>query len=216
DEYGGPLENRARLLLEVLRAVRAAVGAEYPVWMKLDSREIGKIPGITIDDAIATARMMEAAGADAITVTAYHNTEKGKMDSGSSTPTVPAFNLPFAARIKAAVNIPVIGSGRVEPDVGDAAIRDRQVDFISMGRKLLADPDLPNKLAQGRADDIRPCIYCNTCISAIFRDESSHCAVNPEMGLEYLAKPVLAGVSKRIAVIGGGPGGMEAARRLYA
>src|SRR5690606_9190556 len=116
DEYGGPLENRARLLLEVLRAVRAAVGAEYPVWVELDSREIGKIPGITIDDAIATARMMEAAGADAITVTAYHNTEKGKMDSGSSTPTVPAFNLPFAARIKAAVNIPVIGSGRVEPE----------------------------------------------------------------------------------------------------
>ena len=214
DAYGGPLENRARLLIEVIRAIRGAVGDDFPVWVKLDSRENDKSPGITIGDAIATARLAEAAGVDAITVTAYHSTDKGKMDSGSHTPTEPGANLPYAAQIKAALRIPVIASGRIEPEVGEAAIRAGKADFIAMGRKLLADPWLPDKLLAGKADEIRPCIYCNTCISAIFRDESTRCAVNPEMGFEYRDGPAQSPAKKRVVIVGGGPAGMETARRL--
>ncbi|MBY2929860.1 FAD-binding protein [Sphingomonadales bacterium 56] len=214
DAYGGPLENRVRILVEVIQAVRQAVGPDFPVWCKLDSREVGKKGGLTIEDAAQVARMAEAAGADAITVTAYHDTAQGKLHSGSHTPHEPAVNLPYAAQIKAAVSIPVIASGRIEPDVGDKAIATRQIDFVSMGRKLLADPHLPRKLTEGRAADVLPCIYCYTCISAIYVCDPLRCAVNPETGFEYLRSEAPSSAPKRIVVIGGGPGGMEAARRL--
>ncbi|CAN5206117.1 NAD(P)/FAD-dependent oxidoreductase [soil metagenome] len=216
DSYGGPLENRARFLLEVIAAIRAAVGGDYPVWVKIDSREVGKSGGITIEDAVALAKMFEAAGVDAITVTAYHDTDRGKLHSASHTPHEPASNLPYAARIKAAVTIPVIASGRIEPAVGNAAIAGGQADFIAMGRKLLADPELPRKATENRLNDIRPCIYCYTCISAIYTHEAARCAVNPELGFEYRSALPKAGSLRTVVVIGGGPGGMEAARRLDA
>ena len=216
DEYGGPLENRVRFLLEVIRAVRAAVGPDYPVWCKLDSREVGVDDGITLTDAKRTAQWVEQAGADAITVTAYHDTGNGKLHSGSHTPHEPAFNLAAAAEIKAAVGIPIIASGRVEPDVGNARIAAGEIDFLAMGRKLLADPHLPNKLKDDRAADILPCIYCYTCISAIYTCEPVRCAVNPRTGFEYLATDRAPTRRKRIAVVGGGPAGMETARRLTA
>ncbi|AMN46243.1 NADH:flavin oxidoreductase [Steroidobacter denitrificans] len=218
DEYGGSLENRARFLLETIRAVKAAVGDDLAILCKLDSREVGSPGGITLEDALVTARMAQEAGADAITVTAYHNTDRGILHSASHTPHELAVNLPFAAAIKAAVRIPVIASGRVEPEVGDAAIAAGKLDFLAMGRKLLADPELPNKLAAGRAEDIRPCIYCYTCISAIYLRQSVRCAVNPRTGLEYrdpdpsISEPNTG--PRHMVVIGGGPGGMEAARRL--
>ena len=211
DQYGGSLENRMRLPLDVLAAVREAVGADFPVWIKLDSREVGKDAGITIDSAMASAQMVEAAGADAITVTAYHETGNGKLHSASHTPHEEGFNLPFAAQIRSAVSIPVIASGRVEPEPGDRAIGAGQVDFIAMGRKLLADPALPNKLLNGGA--VRPCIYCYTCISAIYMGGAVRCAVNADLGRESERVEAKA-APMHVAVIGGGPGGMEATRQL--
>ena len=213
DRYGGNLENRMRLLVEVLGAVRSELGRDFPVWVKLDSREEGKPGGIGIDDAVASARMVEAAGADAITVTAYHENGEGKLHSQSHTPHEPGFNLPLAAKIKAALSIPVIASGRVEAELGDATIGKGGADFIAMGRKLLADPELPAKLMRGEPDKVRPCIYCYTCISAIYMGEPGRCAINPELGREF-EPAASAGAAKHIAVIGGGPGGMEAARLL--
>src|SRR5690606_14506678 len=214
DEYGGTLQKRARLLLEVIAAIRAEVGAEYPLWVKLDSRELLKDDGIKIEDAIETAKLVEAAGVDAITVTAYHNTTKGGLDTTSNIPMIPAVNLPFAARIKAVVNIPVIASGRVEPEVAEDTLAHNKADFIAFGRKILADPAFPEKLKNGQESTIRPCIYCYTCVSSVVYGNAVRCAVNPEVGQEYHTVELIASSRKHIAVIGSGPGGMETARRL--
>ncbi|OYZ40719.1 MAG: NADH:flavin oxidoreductase, partial [Novosphingobium sp. 16-62-11] len=165
DEYGGSRENRLRLTLEVIAAIRAEVGRDYPVWIKIDSREVGKAGGITIEDAIANARMVEAAGVDAITITSYHDTSVGKLHSESNIPHREDWNLPATAEIRKAVNIPVIGSGRIEVATADNAIGKGEADFIAMGRKLLADPHLPRKLTEGQTEKVRPCVYCYTCVS---------------------------------------------------
>jgi len=213
DEYGGDLAGRARLLLEVVRAVREAVGADFPMWVKIDSREMGKTKGITIDDAVALAPMVEAAGADGITVTAYHDVGQGKLHSASNIPHEPGIHLEFAEAIRKAVNIPVIASGRVEIERGDDALAKGQFDFLAMGRKILADPDLPRKLNEGRAEEIRPCIYCYTCVSTAYLREQVRCAVRSETGYEDLDwSPKI--VPGHVVIVGGGPGGMEAARRL--
>jgi len=213
DEYGGDLEGRARLLLEVVRAVRAAVGPDFPMWVKMDSREMGKANGIKIEDAERLAPMIEAAGADGITVTAYHDVGQGKLHSASNIPHEPGIHLDNAARIRQTVSIPVIASGRVEIDRGDKGLADGQFDFLAMGRKLLADPELPRKLTEGRVADIRPCIYCYTCVSTAYLREQVRCAVRAETGYEDLDwNPAV--TSGHVVIIGGGPGGMEAARRL--
>jgi 2,4-dienoyl-CoA reductase-like NADH-dependent reductase (Old Yellow Enzyme family) len=215
DKYGGPLENRMRLLLEVLAACRSEVGADFPIWVKLDSREVGKVGGITIEHAKRSAKMVEAAGADAVTVSSYHDPMQAKLHSESNVPHVEDTNLPATAEIKAAVSIPVIGSGRIEADTADRTIGNGGTDFVAMGRKLLADPHLPNKLAAGMPEQVRPCIYCYTCVSAIYTDDHSRCAVNSDLGFEYERKDPTA-PPKHVAVVGGGPGGMESARRLAA
>lgn len=215
DEYGGPLENRARLLLEIVRAVRAEVGSDFPLIVKIDSREVGKEGGISLEDAKVTAQWLENAGADAITVSAYHDFAQGKLHSASNIPHEPNWNLPAAAAIKRGVSIPIIASGRVEVAHADAEIAQGHFDFLGMGRKLLADPHLPRKLGENREREIRPCIYCYTCVSAIYNRASTQCAVNPECGIEYTrdAAPTK-GRTLRVAVVGGGPAGMETARRL--
>lgn len=216
DEYGGPLENRARLMLEVLTAVREAIGPDFPVWMKLDSREFGKSVGTTLDDARMVARWLEAGGADAIAVTAYHDVGQAKLHSGSNIPHEPEMNIPAAIAIKGEVSIPIIASGRVEPDRGEQRFQEGAFDFLAMGRKVLADPHLPNKLAAGRPQDVRPCIYCYTCVSTAYVRQQVRCAVRSETGFEYLQDKANLPSGKRYVVIGGGPGGMEAARRLHA
>ncbi|MEH6551648.1 MAG: NAD(P)/FAD-dependent oxidoreductase [Pseudomonadales bacterium] len=214
DNYGGSLQNRARLLMEVISAVRAQVGADYPVWCKLDSIEFGQTEGISLTDAQATARMIEKAGIDAITVTAYHDSGQGSLHSGSHTPQIPETMVANATAIKSVVNIPIICSGRIEPHSGDQHIAKGHFDFLSMGRKLLADPDLPKKLEAGQAEQIRPCVYCYCCISQIYLLNSVKCAVNPETAFEKARELIASDSTKHIAVIGGGPAGMEVARRL--
>jgi 2,4-dienoyl-CoA reductase-like NADH-dependent reductase (Old Yellow Enzyme family)/thioredoxin reductase len=214
DEYGGPLENRARLLLDTVKAVRSAVGQDYPVWCKIDQAEFGKTDGITLDDAKALARMLQSAGIDAITASSYADQSEGKYHSGSNIPDKPELMIPGAAAIKAVLDIPVIAAGRIEPEAADRYIGEGKFDFVAMGRKLLADPELPKRLMEGRPEDIRPCIYCYACVSQIYFSRNVKCAVNPETAFEREREIVPAAAVKRIVVVGGGPGGMEAARRL--
>jgi 2,4-dienoyl-CoA reductase-like NADH-dependent reductase (Old Yellow Enzyme family)/NADPH-dependent 2,4-dienoyl-CoA reductase/sulfur reductase-like enzyme len=216
DDYGGSPANRARLMVEVIRAVREAAGPDMAVWVKLDGTERGRKGGITIEDAIAHARMAETAGAHAIVATAYHDMSQGILHSASHTPHEPGLNIGNAARIKAAVNIPVVCSGRIEPEIAERAIGEGQFDLLYMGRKILADPSLPRKIAEGRPDDILPCIYCYACISQAYLTASVKCAVNPETAYERELEIHPATVGKRVVVVGAGPAGMESARRLAA
>jgi 2,4-dienoyl-CoA reductase (NADPH2) len=118
----------------------------------------------------------------------------------------------LARAVKRCVGVPVIAVGRIEPEVGDALIGDGGADFIAMARKLLADPELPRKLSEKRAQDVRPCIYCYTCVGNIFLNGPTCCAVNPASGREGEFPLSAAPVPKRVLVAGGGPAGMEAAR----
>ncbi|NML28196.1 oxidoreductase [Zoogloea dura] len=212
DEYGGSLENRARMLLEVIAAVRARVGADFPVWLRLDAEEIRTPGGITLDDAKAVARMAEAAGVDAVSVSAYANTSTGVAFTEAPLVQQKAGFLPWAAEIKAGLQIPVIAVGRLEPEVADTAIGAGQCDFVAMARKLLADPELPRKLVENRPEDIRPCIYCYACVSQIFINQRVKCAVNPLTGHEFETRLNPVATPAHIVVVGGGPAGLEAAR----
>lgn len=214
DEYGGSLENRARLLLEVFTAVRAAVGADFPVWVKIDSGEFGQDEGITLEDATATARMLEQAGADGITVSAYHDTSVASNHSESNIPHTPERLVGNAIAIRQAVSIPVLTSGRIEPNAADKHIAAGHFDLFGMGRKMLADPDLPNKVCSGQLDQIRPCVYCYCCVSQIYILKPVKCAVNPETAHERQRTVIATDSARHFAVVGGGPAGMEAARRL--
>ena len=212
DAFGGCLENRARFLLQVLQAVQQATGPDFPVWVRMNGREYGVEGGTTLEDAVAVARMVERAGAVAIHVSAY----------GPATPTNrttarfrPAVIADLAAGMKRALSIPVIAVGRITPEAAEDLLRDGSTDLVAIGKALLADPFLPRKLAEGREEEIVPCIVCMHCRDSLMRAERGgiRCQVNARLGCDHL--PAAAGVqaAKRVLVVGSGPAGMVAAAR---
>jgi 2,4-dienoyl-CoA reductase (NADPH2) len=212
DEYGGDVEGRARFLVEVIRAVKQRAGADFPVWCRLDAKEFRTEGGISEEDARRTAELAEAAGADAIHVSAYADSSSGVAFTDAPLVHEPCGYVDLAEGIKRRVGIPVIAVGRIEPEQADVLVGEGRADFVAMARKLLADPELPNKLAEGRPQDVRPCIYCYTCVGSIFLNRATCCAVNPATGCEaeFEIDPVER--PRRVLVVGGGPAGMEAAR----
>lgn len=215
DEYGGSRENRARLLCEVIRAVRERVGRDFPIWPRIDWREFRTPGGITLADAQRTAELAAEAGADAIHVSAYADPTSGVAFTDAPLVHKEAGYVDAAAAIKARVDVPIIAVGRIEPELGDRLIREGKIDVVAMARKLLADPALPEKIVTDRPDDIRPCIYCYTCVAQPFFDRPVRCAVNPITGNEATlgsAERERALKSRRILIVGAGPSGLEAAR----
>lgn len=211
DEYGGPVENRARFLLDVIGAIRRRVGRDYPLWCRLNGEEL-LIDGETLEDACRVAELAEAAGVDAIHVSTYADPARAIGYSEAHATHVPGRFLAHAAAVKKRVRIPIIAVGRIDPELAEATLARGDADFVAMGRKLIADPELPNKLARGAREDVRPCMYHYRCISQIFVSSSVACAVNAFTGREAELRLVPAAKPARVLVVGGGPAGMEAAR----
>ncbi|NKY31520.1 FAD-dependent oxidoreductase [Nocardia speluncae] len=211
DEYGGTLENRARLAVEVIRAVEAEVGGSVAILVRVAGREFGEEGALTNEEAVQAAALFEAAGADAIHVTGWGRNPFSNFTDGPLPDQVGAYT-DLAAAVKKAVSIPVIAVGRVLPEVGEQAIAEGTTDFVAMGRQLLADPDLVNKLRAGTPEQVRPCINCYVCVQENFWDDTPLCAVNPALGNEKLLPLLPATARKHVVVVGAGPGGLEAAR----
>jgi NADPH-dependent 2,4-dienoyl-CoA reductase/sulfur reductase-like enzyme len=154
--------------------------------------------------------MLEEAGIAALHVSGYGGAGLGGFyDAPIVYP--PGNLLPLAHEIKKHVSVPVIAVGRISPELAEEALQDEKADFIAMGRPLLADPMLPDKLASGKRDLVRPCIMCYCCVSQIFWGESIYCTVNPIVGNENSVKKNSTIYPRHIVVIGGGPAGIEAA-----
>jgi 2,4-dienoyl-CoA reductase (NADPH2) len=213
DAYGGPLENRVRVLLRVVRAVRERVGAGFPVWCRLDGIEYRKNNGINEADAQRTAELAVDAGLDAVHVSAYADPRSAIGFTDAPLPHQPGAYLGLARGIKARVAVPVIAVGRIAPDAADRAIANGEADFVAWGRALIADPELPAKLARGDAAVSR-CIYSYRCVGNIFLRRAASCAVNPRAGREAEIRIEPAARPRRVLIAGGGPAGLEAARLL--
>jgi 2,4-dienoyl-CoA reductase (NADPH2) len=235
DSYGcGSLESRARIVVEIIQEIKRRNGKDFAIIALINGAEVGLKQGITLEESQGFARILQEAGADAIEVRAefYMRTEDDQLRDSTHFPEIYFFpespkilgsnidgsrygigaSLPLAAAIKKVVSVPVIVAGRLNPEIGEKAIRRGMADFISLNRPLLADPELPNKISSGRLEDITPCTSCLTCFDFGEHAQPVHCQVNAALGREreYEIRP--AKVKKRVMVIGGGPAGMEAAR----
>lgn len=210
DSYGGSLANRARLTCEVIAAVKARVGDKLAVLVRVSGEEYGQEGGLTLPEATEAAVLFERAGADAIHVTGWGRNPFDNFTDGPLPDTIGAY-VDNAAAIKKAVSIPVIAVGRMLPEVAEKAIDDDKVDFAAMGRQLLADPNLPNKLAAGTPERVRPCINCYLCVAENFFDDTPFCAVNPALGNETLLPLTPAPTREHVVVVGAGPAGLESA-----
>ena len=210
DEYGGSTENRARIVLEIAREARALVGRDFPLWLRINASEYDTDGGITLDEAKVISRLAQDAGYDAISISAgsphYEATIQSMyVDRGAL--------VPLAEAVKQAVDVPVIVTGRLTPELGEEILRSGKADYIAIGRGLIADPELPAKTLQGRPEDVAPCVAALQCVNrGVLRDEPITCLVNAALGREreYEIRP--AERVKTVAVIGGGPAGLEAAR----
>ncbi len=216
DEYGGGLENRLRFAMEVTRAVRARVGQDFVVGMRISGDEF--VPGgLDLEQMKEIARRLSREGP-----LHYLNVSNSTYsDLGSMANHMPSMYYrpaPFAhvwKGIKSAVNVPVLGMGRVTtPDLAEQLLADDKTDLIGMVRELIADPRLPEKALSGAVDEIRPCIGCmQSCIGRRMKGQHITCIHNPITGREERWGQVTpAAKAKSVLVVGGGPGGLEAAK----
>lgn len=210
DTYGGSKENRARILMEVIEAIRKKVGSQYPLSVRLTAREF--IPdGYGLDFTCWLVKKLEGA-VDEISITGGTYDERDWMVPPMRVPE--GFQIDQAAEVKGAVRIPVSIVGRiVDPIMADQIIREGKADLVYMGRALIADPELPNKARDAKLDDIRQCIGCNRgCIDRLFKGQDVQCSVNPDVGQEAETVIVPTNTPKKVIVVGAGPAGMEAAK----
>lgn len=213
DRWGGSLENRARFPLEVVKRVRKAVGDNFPISYRLSGDEFVD-GGVTIELSIELAKMLEE-WVDVLHVSSAMVSETTFYNQSPMMYFPYAKNIHLCAAVKKAVHVPVIGVGAISrPDIAEQILREGKADLVAMGRALIADPEIPKKVMQGRVEDIKPCIRCNEfCLGRLFEKKVVRCAVNPLAGRESEWEVhVQPRKKKRILVAGGGPAGLEAAR----
>jgi 2,4-dienoyl-CoA reductase-like NADH-dependent reductase (Old Yellow Enzyme family) len=210
DEYGGSPENRMRFPLEVVGAVRDVIGPDMPLIYRLSADDF--VPGgITSAESGPLAAELERAGVDLIDVSA--GTYESILATQPPMESEPGTLLPLAAKIKEHVSIPIATAGKlVHLEIAEQALVSGQLDFVTIGRGLHADPELLTKARSGRQDEIRRCIACAECVAFLGRGEPAYCAINPATVRERSLRTRRARIPKRVLVVGAGPAGLEAAR----
>lgn len=208
DGYGGSTENRTRFAVDIVKAIRKIAPADYPVICRISADEYTD-SGIKLDESKIHAKMLEAAGASAIHVSACNSSS-------------PFFNIPtyyldegcfthLAEAIKGVVDVPIITVGRIlGPEFAERILDDGKADLVAFGRVLIGDPHMPEKARNGQLDEIRPCLSCNKCINSIM-DRMLICTVNPHIGKEKDIEKVPGHLARKVLVVGGGPAGLSAA-----
>lgn len=213
DDYGGSLMNRMRFITEIIQGIKHVCGPDFPIVVRIDGDEFVK-GGLNLNEAVKAAIYLESVGVDAI------NVSSGTYESANTT--IEPISYPqgwkkhLAKAVKDAVKIPVIACDVIrKPEFAESLIQEGNTDFVAVGRQLLADPEWGKKASENREQEIRPCISCLYCIDQLMQCKTTKCAVNARMGreLEYdgFAKN---GQGRVVAVIGGGPAGIEATRVL--
>ncbi|MFD0703751.1 NADH oxidase [Slackia equolifaciens] len=216
DEFGGSFENRTRFALEVVRAIRAGapdICIDYKLPIITENPQIGR-GGLFIDEAVRLAKLLEEAGVDTFHVGQANHT-------GNMNDTIPVmgtrpycFMEEYSRQVKAVVSVPVSTVGRIiMPEDAERLIEEGACDYVGLGRSLLCDPDYVSKLEAGTPELIRHCMMCNKgCTDAIQNRRFLSCVLNAENGYEYERTIEPAAEAKKVAVVGAGPAGMEAAR----
>ncbi len=228
DAYGcADMKSRARFAVEIIRAIRTSVGQDFPVGIRINAREWGHEKGITYEEGQEFARIFQETGVDYISVSGfgygpylnvnhppfimYPKPEEEVM------PLVklikkPGIFVPAAEAIKKQVTIPIIVSGRLDPVIGEWILQNGKADLIGIVRRLMADPDLPNKVISGKLDEIAPCTACDECFGKLAEQKTVNCRINSALGNELGYRIEPAEQRKKVVVVGGGPAGMQAAR----
>ena len=225
DAYGcQDLKSRARFLVEILRAVKQGVGEDFPVGVRINGAEYGIKNGITSDDSQGLAKILQEAGTDYISVSAWGFGPYELLLFPEQIlylePTVPLAKqvkkpgalVHLTEGIKKVVTVPVIAVGRLNAALGEWILEKEKADLIGITRRLFADPEYPNKVASAKLEDIAPCTACLECITRGVSGEPVQCRINAALGREheFIVKP--AEWKKKVIIVGGGPAGMEAAR----
>ena len=209
DGYGGDIAGRTRFALDIIAEIRNRLGSSFPISFKISAQEF--VPdGLTVEESIDILKLLVTAGIDTVQVSAGN-------DSTPEWICQPMFMqkaclVESAAAIKKALQIPVMAVGRInDPWTADNIIAKGMADLVCIGRGLMADPEMPIKAQEGRFDEIRTCIACNTCMQSIYRKGRLECLVNPALGREQEMQILPATQPKKVMVVGAGPGGLNAA-----
>ena len=209
DEYGGDIDHRLRLTLEVIAEVRRVCGKNFIIDVRISGSEYTD-GGLNLNDMIYVAKQLEKAGVDFLHVSGGTTIARGSSIPAPGTPM--GSHAATAAEIKKYVSIPVATVGRItEPWIAEELIANGKADICMIGRANLCDPEFANKVAAEKADDIRPCIGCLRCLNGIMFGKRVACTVNPSFELENEDTLAPAPEKKNVLVIGSGPAGMEAA-----
>jgi 2,4-dienoyl-CoA reductase (NADPH2) len=232
DAYGcDNLENRARFMCDIIRGIKKRCGVDYPVTALFNAVELGEPNGTTLEEGKRFGQLLQEAGSDALQVrmAGYGGSFGLNLLHADRLmyPELPAcfrikefdwshngrgFQLPLAVAVKEVTSIPVIVAGRLDAELGEESLREGKLDFVGMTRRILADPEYPKKIAEGRLEDIAPCGGCLLCWHQRSQGKDLTCRINPALGKERELEIKPTDTKKKVLILGGGPAGMEAAR----
>ena len=209
DRYGGDLPGRTQFAKEIVQEIRGRVGRDFPISFKISAMEFVK-NGLVVEDSIQILKILVDAGIDIVQVSAGNDATPEWISQ-------PMFMekaclADYARQIRESLAIPVMAVGRInDPFIAEEILAEGKADLVCIGRGLLADPEMPIKAREGRMDEIRTCIACNTCMESIFKNGRVECLVNPAFGREKKMEFHPPEKIRKVMVIGAGPGGLNVA-----